>query len=79
MERVERDYMFGVVFHAPFFPLLEKYQRLQRRVKQRNLYNRYYFSSCPPKISIITQPTATTLRPPETNSTLELQALTKNL
>lgn len=78
-ERVERDYLFGITFHSPFFALLEKYQRLHRRLKQRNLYNRYYFSNCPPKISLITQPTATTLRAPESNSTIELQALTKNL
>jgi hypothetical protein len=76
---VEKDYLFGITFHSPFFTLLEKYQRQHRRLKQRNLYNRYYFSSCPPKISLITQPTATTLRAPESNSTIELQALTKNL
>ena len=64
LERVEKDYHFGMTFHGAFFGVLEKFQRIHRRLKQRNLYNRYYFSSCPPKISLITQPTATTFRPP---------------
>lgn len=59
-ERVEKDYLFGVTFHSEW-KVLEKYVHLQRNVKQRNLYNRYYFSNCPPKISQITQPTTATV------------------
>jgi len=71
--------LFGINFHRENYELFEKYVKTQQKLKQRNLYNRYYFSSCPPKISLITQPTATTLKIQETNSTIELQALTKNL
>lgn len=56
--------------------------RVQRKLKQKNFFNRYYFSSCPPKISLISQPTTTTqytVKVPETNSTIELKALTRNL
>jgi len=51
-------------------------------MKKRNLFNEYYFSLQPPKISVITQPTTTTLytvKGPESNSTIELKALTKNI
>lgn len=80
MERVEKDFIFGVTFNTEW-RVLEKYVHLQRRLKQRNFYNRYYFSSCPPKISNITQPTTLTLslKGPETNSTIELKALTHNI
>lgn len=79
VERVERDYVFSANFDPQFFPAFDRYVQQHRRLKQRNLYNRYYFSSCPPKISTLTNPTATSLRPPDSNSTIELQALTRNL
>ena len=81
MERVEKHYVFGLTFHQQR-KVLEQYVKIQKKVKQRNLFNNYYFSNCPPKISIITQPTITTLftiKGPETNSTIELKALTHNI
>lgn len=80
-ERVEKDFLFGITFHAQW-RVLERYVQKQRKVKQRNLYNRYYFSKYPPKISLITQPTIATtfsIRAPETNSTIEIKALTRHI
>ena len=73
-ERVEKDHNFPVHYKGrDVHHLLDKYQRAQKTLRQRSLYNRYYFGGSVPKISQIAP------QKPDNSSTLELQTLAKHL